>query len=180
MVRLALVMSTSAALLFGSCSLQLEPAPELKRIIATPAPTATPKPKPQRTSRSDAPVALHPARPQGPASDIPWPWIAIADCESGDGPRAAGPPYHPKWDYHGPTYDGGLNFLYSTWDRAWELRRRDLDRKHGRKFRVTQIGSASLDAWRHSAIVQVRVAIDWLSRTSWSQWPVCSRAVGVR
>lgn len=175
------MIAALAALSFGSCSPQREPAPEIRRIVGTPVPSVTPKPTPERVRRTDPPVSSSASPAKAPSDGaIKWPWIAIADCESGDGPRAAGPPYHPDWGYHGATYDGGLNFAYSTWDRAWELRRRDLDHKHGKKFRVTQIGKASLDAWRHKAIVQVRVATDWLSRTNWAQWPVCSRAVGVR
>jgi hypothetical protein len=101
---------------------------------------------------------------------IPWPWIAIADCESGDGPDAAGPPYHPKWDYHGGTYDGGLNFAYDTWDDAWALAVAD----------ELVADEPSGDAWQHTAHVQVLVAKRWLKATSWAQWPVCSRVVGVR
>lgn len=95
---------------------------------------------------------------------IPWPWIAIADCESGDGDGK--PPYRPWWRYNVGLYDGGLNFHPTTWTMATKLYR------HGStKYRY---------AWQAPAIVQVRVAQRWLRATSWEQWPVCSRRVGVR
>jgi hypothetical protein len=153
---------------------------QIVRVIATPSPFPTPSPKP--TARPPKSVR-HDAAP-GPSvrttDDIEWPWISIADCESGDGPKAAGPPYHPDWDYHGSTYDGGLNFAYGTWDDAWEFLRASLDRTVGKAKRIARIGKASLDAWRHRARTQVDVAKDWLKRTDWGQWPVCSRVVGVR
>jgi len=114
--------------------------------------------------------------PRGPSQErlidgIPEVWWGIADCESGDGPKAAGPPYRPDWDYHGRTYDGGLNFAYGTWDDAWSLAHRE---------GIKGIGGAMTDAWRHTASEQVTVAARWLKATDWSQWPVCSRVVGVR
>lgn len=106
-----------------------------------------------------APVSAH------GAYTPPWPWIALADCESGDGDGR--PPYHADWDYNG-YFDGGLQFLPSTWDIA---------RRKPEVYRV---------AWRYPyaymapAWVQVRVARNWLRYTSWAQWPACSRKLGLR
>lgn len=91
----------------------------------------------------------------------PWPWVAIADCESGDGDGQ--PPYTAAWHYDG-YFDGGLQFLPSTWRDAIRL------------VPGVQPGLA----WQASPRVQVRVAQRWLRATSWEQWPVCSRRVGVR
>jgi hypothetical protein len=84
-----------------------------------------------------------------------WPWGALAECESGG-----------RWDYNGSSgFDGGLQFLPSTWRTARSL-----------------VRGASVYAYAYQApaIVQVRVAQAWLARTSWSQWPVCSRKLGLR
>lgn len=141
-------------------------------IVSTPSPKPPVTPAATREVRSEPVRSTIPAHPAGPrvSGDIEWPWVAIADCESGDGPHAAGPPYHPNWSFHDGSYDGGLNFAYSTWDSAW----------HAGDFDGPKDEIPSGDAWQHSARVQVDVAKDWLKRTSWAQWPVCSRAVGVR
>lgn len=85
---------------------------------------------------------------------IPWPWDALAECESGG-----------NWAYNGPSgFDGGLQFLPSTWDSA----------------RLYVSGANYAYAWQAPAHVQVRVAQAWLARTSWAQWPACSSALGLR
>lgn len=110
-----------------------------------------------------APAAAHPSAPAH-SPKIPWPWIAIADCESGDGDGR--PPYRPNWRYNVGLYDGGLNFHPQTWSSATRLY------GHGsRRYRF---------AWQAPALVQVKVAQRWLRATSWEQWPACSRKVGVR
>lgn len=86
-------------------------------------------------------------------SRIPaWPWLALASCESGR-----------DWDYNGGSgFDGGFQFLPSTWTAA----------RQG----ITHYQYA----WQAPAYVQYLVARDWLRRTSWAQWPACSRAIGAR
>lgn len=86
---------------------------------------------------------------------IPWPWDALAECESGG-----------RWDYNGSSgFDGGLQFLPSTWVTASQL---------------IGVNSRYQFAWQAPAIVQVRVAQAWLAVTSWAQWPACSRELGLR
>lgn len=86
---------------------------------------------------------------------IPWPWSALAQCESGG-----------NWAYNGSSgFDGGLQFLPSTWNMA----------------KVLVAGASQYAyAWQAPAVVQVRVAQAWLARTSWAQWPACSAALGLR
>jgi transglycosylase-like protein len=86
---------------------------------------------------------------------VPWPWDALAECESGG-----------NWAYNGPSgFDGGLQFLPSTWNTAKGMVRG---------------ASVYSYAWQAPAHVQVRVAQAWLSVTSWAQWPACSSALGLR
>lgn len=94
---------------------------------------------------------------------IPQPWLALADCESGDGDGR--PPYRPNWRVDG-YFDGGLQFLPSTWAAATRLYRNG-----SRRYRF---------AYEAPPIVQVRVAQRWLRATSWEQWPACSRKLGLR
>ena len=84
---------------------------------------------------------------------IPWPWNALAECESGG-----------NWAYNGPSgFDGGLQFLPSTWNTARRL-----------------VGVDYAYAYQAPAVVQVRVAQAWLAVTSWAQWPACSAKLGLR
>lgn len=97
----------------------------------------------------------------------PWPWIALADCESGGDSTPGRPPYTANWhidDYH----DGGLQFLPSTWNAAKSY------------YTVRHIAARYAYAHHAPAWVQVRVAMSWQRRTSWAQWPDCSRKVGLR
>ena len=89
-------------------------------------------------------------------SRIPaWPWLALASCESGR-----------DWDYNGSSgFDGGFQFLPSTWNMA----KQHVPRARGYAY-----------AWQAPAYVQYLVARDWLRRTSWAQWPTCSRRIGAR
>lgn len=77
-------------------------------------------------------------------------WDRIAACESGG-----------RWDDTRGGYEGGLHFLNSTWLRAG-----------GGRF--------AQHAYQATREQQIAVAESWLARTSWAQWPVCSRKVGVR
>ena len=92
-------------------------------------------------------------------------WIRLADCESGDGDGR--PPYRADWKHNG-YFDGGLQFLPSTWDAA------------RRKREVYRLAWRYAYAYQAPAWVQIAVARNWLRYTSWLQWPVCSRRIGVR
>lgn len=82
-----------------------------------------------------------------------WPWGALASCESGG-----------RWAYNGSSgFDGGLQFLPSTWNMA--------------KGYAGAGGYAY--AWQAPPSVQVAVARAWLARTSWAQWPACARKLGL-
>lgn len=77
-------------------------------------------------------------------------WDAIAACESGG-----------DWADTRGGYEGGVHFLHSTWVQAG-----------GRKY-----AEHAYEATREQ---QIDIAQSWLERTSWEQWPVCSRKVGAR
>lgn len=90
-------------------------------------------------------------------------WVKVADCETGDGDGR--PPYRADWGYNGRSgFDGGLQFLPSTWRMA--------------------AGSTLLRRYPYAymapAHVQIAVADAWLHRTSWGQWPACARKLGLR
>lgn len=92
-------------------------------------------------------------------------WIKMADCESGDGDGK--PPYRASWHYRG-RHHGGLQFLPSTWNVAKRLRE------------VRSFAAGYGYAYHAPAWVQIRVADNWRRHTSWAQWPVCSRKLGLR
>lgn len=92
-------------------------------------------------------------------------WIRMADCESGDGDGR--PPYRASWHYRG-LHHGGLQFLPSTWDAAKRLRQ------------VRGVAAGYRFAYHAPAWVQIAVADNWRRHTSWAQWPVCSRKLGLR
>lgn len=77
-------------------------------------------------------------------------WDRIANCESGG-----------RWDDTRGGYEGGLHFAHDTWVRAG-----------GRRF--------AEHAYQATREQQIEIAVGWLARTSWAQWPVCSRKVGAR
>lgn len=100
-----------------------------------------------------------------PTYVAPWPWRQIADCETGGDSTPGRAPYHARWRYDGRSgFDGGLQFLPSTWTAA----RKPVSAAQSYRY-----------AWQAPAWVQVAVARSWLRRTSWRQWPRCSRTVGV-
>lgn len=85
-------------------------------------------------------------------------WVPMKNCEENDNPRK-GP---TGWQSNtGNGYYGGLQFSADTWRRAGG----------------TQFASRADLA---DSIQQMHVAEQWLRRTSWKQWPVCSREVGYR
>lgn len=83
-------------------------------------------------------------------------WDRLASCESGQ-----------RWDYNGNSgFDGGLQFSPSTWTRMntyWQM-------NTGYEF-----------AWQAPREVQIQVAIRLMQVSSGahSQWPVCSRSIGM-
>lgn len=88
-----------------------------------------------------------PPRHRGPVD-----WIAIADCESGG-----------RWNYNGSSgYDGGLQFLPSTWTAVM--------RRSGYGFGAY--------AWQATASEQIAAAeflIGPMHANPWRQWPYCWR-----
>lgn len=104
-------------------------------------PYPLPKPKAKPTA---APVAA-PAAPSGSV------WDRLAACESGG-----------DWSYNGGSgFDGGLQFLPSTWRMAGG----------------TRYAPYAYQATREQ---QIAIAKAWLAETSWAQWPACSRRLGLR
>lgn len=93
-------------------------------------------------------------RAQGPSVTIVEPassvWDKIAACESGG-----------NWSSTVGRYDGGLQFHPSTWRAAG-----------GTRYAPT--------ADQASREEQIAVAESWLAKTSWAQWPACSRRLGLR
>lgn len=102
------------------------------------------------------PKASKPPKKKRPAVHTPKPrllgdvWHRLAQCESGG-----------NWSYQGPRYSGGLQFTYATWRMAG-----------GTKYAPT--------AGEATPAQQIAVAKSWLAKTSWAQWPTCSRLIGVR
>lgn len=89
-------------------------------------------------------------------------WYSLADCESGLRDRHGNIiPGSARWHYSGPGEDGGLQFKPSTWIAAG-----------GRAY-----GEHAYDATPEEQILVARL---WLGRTSTTQWPVCSKIVGLR
>lgn len=89
--------------------------------------------------------------PPTPRYDGPINWLAIADCESGDGDGQ--PPYRPNWSYNGSSgYDGGLQFLPSTWIGA---------------------GGGRYAPYAYQATASQQIAI--ASTLALRNWPYCQR-----
>jgi Transglycosylase-like domain len=78
-------------------------------------------------------------------------WDRLAKCESGG-----------RWNYNGSSgYDGGLQFLPSTW----------------RSYKPSGYPSY---AWQASREQQIVVAEKVLSDAGWGAWPACARKLGLR
>ena len=78
-------------------------------------------------------------------------WDRLAQCESGQ-----------RWSYNGGSgYDGGLQFLPSTW------------RAYGG-------GRYAPYAWQASRAQQIDIAERVLADVGWRAWPTCSRRLGLR
>jgi Transglycosylase-like domain len=86
-----------------------------------------------------------------PASATGSVWDRLARCESGG-----------RWNYNGSSgYDGGLQFLPSTW----------------RSYKPSGYPSY---AWQASREQQIVVAKKVLSDAGWGAWPACARKLGLR
>lgn len=89
-------------------------------------------------------------------------WDAIADCESGDrtskGHVIRGT---ANWSSTVGRYEGGVQFLHSTWVTAG-----------GRIY--------AEHAYQATRTEQIDIAQNWLEHTNWKQWPQCSRIMGYR
>jgi hypothetical protein len=97
---------------------------------------------------------------QAHVETVGWPWVAIADCESGDGDGR--PPYSATWGYDGPSgFDGGVQFDPGTWS-------------------AYRRGDEPAHAYEASPATQVAVAERVLAAQGWGAWPVCSVKVGLR
>lgn len=77
-------------------------------------------------------------------------WDRLAQCESGG-----------RWDLNVGTYDGGLQFHPKTWIAAGG-------------------GKYAPYAWQATREQQIAIAESWLAKTSWQQWPACSKKLGLR
>jgi hypothetical protein len=99
-----------------------------------------------------------PPPPSPPAPRLPQPsqgggtvWDRLAECESGG-----------DWSANtGNGHSGGLQWLHDTWVRAGGL-------------------AHAPTAWQATREQEIVVAEAWLARTSWAQWPACSRRLGLR
>ncbi len=75
-------------------------------------------------------------------------WDRLAFCESGG-----------RWDYNGGSgFDGGLQFLPSTWNG---------------------LNTGYSYAWQAPREVQIEAGIRLQARSGWKQWPVCGRQLGL-
>lgn len=105
-------------------------------------------PRAERVARPAAPAAPAVAAVAVVAGSSRW--DCIAKYESGG-----------NWASTDGMYEGGLQFLPSTWAAAGGTR-------------------YAPHAYQASKAQQVAVAESWLAKTSWNQWPQTSRRCGYR
>lgn len=126
------------------------PGPEAEEVEVLPIPSSPP-----RSSGVEVLAVTETPTPKmtpkPPAVPNGSVWDALADCESG-GDWAANT---------GNGYHGGVQFLNSTWVSAGG----------------TKYAGMACQATREQ---QIEIAQGWLAQTSWAQWPVCSRRLGLR
>lgn len=77
-------------------------------------------------------------------------WDRLAQCES-----------NGRWNLNVGLYDGGLQFHPKTWIAAGG-------------------GKYAPYAWQATREQQIAIAESWLAKTSWAQWPACSKKLGLR
>lgn len=124
----------------------------------TPSEPVTTTTEPVTTTTEAPATTVAPTRPKptlAPAQVIERPagnvWDRLAQCESGG-----------NWATNtGNGYSGGLQFHPDTWRRAG-----------GTRFAAY--------AWQATRAQQIEIAEAWLALTSWSQWPACSKLLGLR
>lgn len=88
--------------------------------------------------------------PNQPAATQGSVWDRLAACESGG-----------RWSIYNPPYEGGLQFMHSTWVGYG-----------GRQF-----AEHAHQATREEQII---VAERVLAGQGWNAWPLCSRKIGAR
>lgn len=82
---------------------------------------------------------------------VPYPWSAVAECESDS-----------TWGYNGSSgFDGGLQFHPGTWSGY-------------------KLAGYPAFAYQASPYQQVQVAERVLADQGWGAWPACSRKLGLR
>lgn len=187
---LAKILAALTVVLLGIGALLAPPAldqpPPTPAQVASPAPlesalylappsttttTTVPEKAPPPVSRHETVVVAQGAvTPTTVVASEPTPgseyqrFERLADCETGDRYQDA----QGRWNFvegtarwgtnTGNGYTGGLQFTDDTWHRAG--------------------GTGS--AYQHTKDEQIAIAINWLHRTSWAQWPWCSRQLGYR
>jgi hypothetical protein len=111
----------------------------------TVSPPTTIVPPPPKTTTTQAPTVEAPRIIHGSV------WDRLAECESGG-----------DWSYNGASgFDGGLQFLPSTWIAYGG-------------------GQFASYAWQASRELQIVVAERVLRGQGWGAWPACSRKLGLR
>jgi hypothetical protein len=86
-----------------------------------------------------------------------WPWLALAHCEQGTGPRLQ----QVNWKAYSLSYEGGYGFTHDAWDR----------------FRYPKMPTAANQATPEQ---QTRVAQRIQRAVGWGAWPSCSIRLGLR
>lgn len=105
-----------------------------------PKPKPTPKPEPPKQSASPTPKTS--------TNSV---WDKLAQCESGQ-----------RWSYNGSSgFDGGLQFLPSTWTAYGG-------------------GKYAKYAWQATREEQIAIAKKVLAAAGWGSWPACSSKLGLR
>lgn len=114
------------------------------------------------TTRTSVPSTIVATARSAPIANVPFVvWDRLAECESA-GKLTPSSPWKPvNWDDTRGGYEGGLHFTHDTWVRAG-----------GRRF--------AEHAYQATRLQQIQIAASWLRRTSWRQWPSCSRQLGLR
>ena len=106
-------------------------------------------PAPRRQAREEAPEQrqANTARANAGGGTV---WDRLAQCESGG-----------NWSINTGTYDGGLQFLDSTWDAMG-----------GEQY----ASSANLASREQQIVIAERT----LDEAGWGAWPACARRLGLR
>lgn len=130
--------------------------------LQAPTSTSTSATTPPPTARARTAPTLRATSASRPTSTVEPSdrWIALADCESGDGDGR--PPYSMDDTFRG-LHHGALQWHPDTWSRA-------------RKLSGLPVAASAADA---PFADEVAVAKVWLRAASPRQWPVCGPRVGL-